>query len=328
MNRSSLTAMVAAVSCALSSFTVVAANGASADAYPSRPIRLIAPFPPGGSNDTIARYMGLKMGDLLGMQFVVENRAGASGTIGTDVASQSEPDGYTLCMASTTFVMVPAARKVPYDVEKSFSPVGMIAGGPNSIVVNPSFNVRNLRGLVELAKKRPGEVLYASTGTAGFNHFGGELFKRHVGINMVHVPYKGGGPAMIDVMAGQVPVMFSSVTQVFPHVRTGKLKVLAVGGDKRTPALPDVPTVAEAGYPGYKVSIWWGMIAPAGVPPAIINKLNSTINAVLKTPEAKKRFALDAAEVLPGKPADFGRTISDELRRWTEVAKAAGISSK
>jgi tripartite-type tricarboxylate transporter receptor subunit TctC len=229
-------------------------------------------------------------------------------------------------MASTTFVMVAAVRTLPYDVEKSFDPIALIGTSPNSIVVSPAAGFASLRELVDRAKARPASIFYASTGIAGFNHFGGELFKRLAGIDLVHVPYKGGGPAMIDVMSGQVPMMFSSLTQVLPHVRTGKLKVLAVGAAKRSPVLPEVPTVAEAGYPGYEVAVWWGIVAPAGVPQAIVARLYREINAILRDPATRERLAAEAAETLPVTPVEFRKFIHDELTKWTAVGKAAGIT--
>ena len=303
-----------------------AAEGPGAGKYPSKPIRLIAPFPPGGSNDLVARFIGVKLGERLGEQIVVDNRAGASGIIGADVAARSAADGHTLMMASTTFVMVAAVRALPYDVGKSFEPIALIGTSPNSIVVNPAVGFASLRELVDRAKAKPASIFYASTGIAGFNHFGGELFKKLAGIDLVHVPYKGGGPAMIDVISGQVPMMFTSLTQVLAHLRTGKLKALAVGAAKRSPALPEVPTVAEAGYPGYEVAVWWGVVAPAGVPQAIVDRLNREINAILRDPATRERLAAEAAETLPGTPTEFRNFMHDELRKWTEVGKAAGIT--
>jgi tripartite-type tricarboxylate transporter receptor subunit TctC len=237
-----------------------------ADSYPTRPIRIIVPFPPGGSNDTLSRFVGAKLGERLGQQIVIDNRAGANGIIGTEIASQSTNDGYNLLIVSTSYVMNAAVRKLPYDVVKSFDPISMIGSAPNCLVVNPQGPFSSIGALVEQAKANPGKFNYASTGVGGFNHFGGELFKKVTGTNIVHVPYKGGGPAMIDVIANNIPLMFSSVTQVLAHVRSNRLKVIAVGAEKRTPVLPDVPTVIESGFPGYDVSVWWGLSAPAGVP--------------------------------------------------------------
>jgi tripartite-type tricarboxylate transporter receptor subunit TctC len=305
--------------------TAQAADKARSNDFPNRPIRWVIPFPPGGSNDLLGRFLGAKLGERLGQQIVIDNRGGANGIIGAEMVANAPPDGYTLLMVSTSFVMNGAIRKLPYDIEKSFDPIATIGSSPNAIVVNPGTGINTLRDLVERAKAKPGAISYASTGVGGFNHFGGELFKKVAGIDMNHVPYKGGGPAMIDVMAGQVPVMFTSVTQVLPHVRTGKIKMLAVGASKRSPVIPDVPTVAEAGYPGYEVAVWWGISAPTGVPRPVYDKLRGELNAVLKEPETQKMLAGEAAEAKSLAPAEFRKLIHDDLKKWAGVAKDAGI---
>ena len=282
-------------------------------------------LPPGGSNDVLARYVGAKLTERLNEQIVIDNRAGANGIIGTDLAARAPADGYTLLMISTSFVMNAAVRSLPYDVEKSFDPISLIGSSPNCIVVAPSSGFSSLRELVDRAKAKPGSINYASTGIGGFNHFGGELFKKLADIDIVNVPYKGGGPAMTDVMAGQVPVMFSSLTQVLPNARTGRLKLLAVGADKRSPAVPDVPTVTEAGFPGYEVSVWWGVVAPAGAPRAVTEKLRREIAAVLEQPETQKRLLADAAEPRTMRPADIRNMIRAEVGKWNAVAHRAGI---
>ena len=299
-------------------------GAAGADAFPQRPIRWIVPFPPGGSNDVLARYVGIRLAERIGEQVVIDNRGGANGIIGADLAAHAAPDGHTLLMVSTSYVMNAALRKLPYDVEKSFDPVSTIGSSPNAIVVQPGF-VNSLKELVERAKAKPRSISYASTGVGGFNHFGGELFKKVAGIDMVMVPYKGGGPAMIDVMAGQVPVMFSSVTQVLPHARSGKLKVLAVGATKRSAALPDVPTVIESGYPGYEVTVWWGIVAPAGTSRTALERLRKEITAVLEQPDTKKYLANESAEPMMLTPAEFRKMIQDDLKKWKTVAREAQI---
>lgn len=293
--------------------------------FPNKPIRFIIPFPPGGSNDMLSRFLGIKLTDRLGQQIVIDNRGGANGIIGTDLAAHATADGYTLLMVSTSYVMNAAVRPLPYDVEKSFDPISMIGTSPNSIVVYPGLGVGSLRELVDRARAKPASIFYASTGIGGFNHFGGELFKKVAGIDLVMVPYKGGSPAMIDVMSGQIPMMFSSLTQVLPHVRSGKLKLLAVGAAKRSPALPGIPTVTEAGFPGYEVYVWWGVVAPAGVPGAIREKLRREITAILEQPETRNRLAAEAAETLIVTPDEFRKMIRDDVKKWTEVAKRAGI---
>ncbi len=319
--------LVLIVLCLLAGLLPAARSAAQTQAgdFPNRPIRWIIPFPPGGSNDILGRYLGAKLSDRLGQQVVIDNRGGANGIIGADLAAQAPADGYTMLMASTSFLMNAAIRKLPYDVEKSFDPISMIGSSPNCIVVFPRLGVDSLRELVDRARAKPASIIYASTGIGGFNHFGGELFKKVAGIDMVHVPYKGGGPAMIDVMSGQVPVMFSSVTQVLPHVRPGRLKMLAIGATKRNPAVPDVPTVAESGFPGYEVYVWWGIIAPAGTPGAVQEKLRQGFTAILEQPETRKMLAGEAAEPQIMAPADLRKMIHDDVKKWAEVAKQAGI---
>ena len=293
--------------------------------FPTRPIRWIVPFPPGGSNDVLARYVGMKLGERLKEQVVIDNRAGANGIIGTELAARQTPDGYTLLMVSTSYVMNAAVRPLPYDVDKSFDPVATIGSSPNSIVVAGGSRFNTLRDLVDAAKAKPGAINYAATGVGGFNHFGGELFKKVAGVDLVMIAYKGGGPAMVDVMAGQVPVMFSSLTQVLPNVRSGKMKLLAIGALKRSPVVPEVPTVAESGYPGYDVSVWWGVVAPAGVPALPLRTLRREIAAVLADPQTQERLKADAAEPLVMNPDDIRRMIRADVLKWTGVARTAGI---
>lgn len=295
--------------------------------FPDKPIRWIIPFPPGGSNDILGRYLGIKLTDRLGQTVVIDNRGGANGIIGADVAANSPSDGYTMLMVSTSWVMNAAVRTypLPYDIEKSFDPIATIGSAPNSIVTHPQGSFRTLRDVVAQAKAKPGSINYAHTGVGGFNHFGGELFNKVAGVKMVPVAYKGGGPAMIDVMAGQLPIMFSSVTQALPHVRNNRLRYLAVGAAKRNPAVPDVPTVAESGFPGYEVAVWWGVAAPAGVPRARLNKLQKTLAAILQDSDTKKRLLLEAAEPELLNPTEFRIKISAERKKWTVLAKQAGI---
>lgn len=256
---------------------------------------------------------------------MIDNRGGANGIIGADLAANAPPDGYTLLMASTSFVMNAAVRPLPYDIERSFDPVTLIGSAPNSIVVHPGAGFGTLRDLVERARARPASIAYASTGIGGFNHFGGELFKKVAAIDMVHVPYKGGSPAMVDVMAGNIPVMFTSVTQVLPHVRAGRIRMLAVGAARRNSAVPDVPTVAEAGYPGYEVYVWWGVVVPSGTPRAVLEKLHREIGAVLRDLDTARRLAAEAAETRVLAPAEFRELIGEDRKKWSEVAKQAGI---
>lgn len=300
-----------------------AAQGA-AD-FPTRPIRWIIPFPPGGSNDLLSRYLGAKVTDRIGQQIVIDNRGGANGIIGADLAANAPADGYTLLMVSTSWVMNAAVRDLPYDVEKSFDPITTFASAPNSIVVHPNGPYRTLKDLIAAAKAKPGAISYAHTGVGGFNHFGGELFKKITGIDMEPIAYKGGGPAMIDVMGGQMPVMFSSVTQALQHVRSNRLRYLAIGAAKRNAAVPDVPTVAESGYPGYEVYVWWGVVAPRGTPRAVMDKLRREFASVLKEQETVKRLATEAAEVQLLTPAAMRKMVHDDVEKWRGVARTAGI---
>lgn len=300
----------------------------AAKSYPSRPIRIIVPFPPGGSNDILARFIGQKMTERLGKQTVIDNRAGADGIIGTELAAKSAPDGYTLLVVSTSYAMNPAIHKLPYDPLKSLAPVSPIGTGPNLLAVTPALPVNSVKDLIALAKSKPGQLRYASSGIGGFNHFGGELLKSMAGIDMLHVPYKGGGPAMIDVISGQVEVLVSTLIQALPHIRSGKLKPLGVGGAARTPALPQVPTIAEAGVPGYDGSIWWGILGPAHMPAAIVARLNSEIGAILRDPETAKRLSAEAAEPWIAAPQTFGKLIADDIAKWGRVARQAGITAQ
>jgi tripartite-type tricarboxylate transporter receptor subunit TctC len=301
---------------------------AAAGKFPEKPIRLIVPFPPGGSNDVLGRYVGIKLGERLGEQVVIDNRGGANGIIGADLAAHALPDGYTLLLVSTSWEMNAAVRPLPYDVEKSFDPIAMIGASPNSIVVYPGWGVNTLQELVERARAKPGSILYASTGVGGFNHFGGELFKKVAKIDIGMVPYKGGGPAMTDVMAGQIPMMFTSVTQVLPNVRSGRIRMLAVGSTHRTPVLPDVPTVIESGFPGYEVVVWWGIVAPAGTPRAVADKLRREITAVIRDPETQQRLLSDAAQPRTLSPQEMRKMIRDDVRKWRDVARSANIKVK
>ena len=312
---------------------LLASHGAPAAAaelpqnFPNRPVRLIVPFPPGGSNDILGRFMGSKLTERLGQQVIVDNRPGADGIIGTDLAARATPDGHTLLIVSTSYSMNPGIhKKMPFDPVKDLAPISMIGTGPNAIVVNPGFAAKTVKDLVAAAKAKPGQINYASSGIGGFNHFGGELFKTAAGVDMTHVPYKGGGPAMVDIIAGHVPVLFSTLIQVLPHQRSGKLRVLATGGAKRAPALPDVPTVTESGV-SYEVTIWWGVLGPAGMAPALVNGLNATIATILAEPETKKRLAAEAAEPLNVSPAEFGQIIRKDIAKWTKVARDAKMEA-
>jgi tripartite-type tricarboxylate transporter receptor subunit TctC len=297
-----------------------------AQTYPSKAIRLIVPFPPGGSNDIVGRMVGQQLGERLGQSVVIDNRGGAGGTIGTDMAAKATPDGYTLLLVSVAHAFNPAMyRKLPYDPEKAFVPIGMVAAGPVALMVYPGVPAHSVKELIALAKASPGKLNYATAGIGSFQHLASELFKLQTGVEMVHIPYKGGGPAMMDTIAGQAQVNMASLIQVGPHVKSGKLRLLATSGTKRSSLFPDVPTVAET-VPGYDATNWWGLIAPAGTPQPVVSKLSSELEALLKSDETKKRVESEGADIIRMTPAEFGRFISDETQKWAAVVKQAGIT--
>jgi len=305
--------------------TMLAAPAAAALDYPTRPVRLIVPFPPGGSNDVVSRMVAAHLGDRLGKQLVVDNRPGAGGVIGAEAAANSAPDGYTLLVISLAYAVNPGLYQLKYDPVKAFAPIAMLAAGPNVLTVHPSVPVGSVQELIALAKSRPGELNYASAGAGSFQHLGAELFKLMAGVDIVHVPFKGGGPAMIDVIGGHSQVLFSSLVQTTPHIRAGKLKPLGTSGASRTAVLPDVPTIAEAGVPGYEISNWWGIVAPAGTPQPVIDKLHAEIAAVLASAQLQQELATQGAEVAHKGPAEFARHIKAELAKWQDVVRKAGI---
>jgi tripartite-type tricarboxylate transporter receptor subunit TctC len=300
---------------------------AAAQDYPTKPLRLIIPFPPGGSNDVVGRIVATQLGERLGKQVVVDNRGGAGGVLGTEVAANAPPDGYTLLVISLAHTVNPGLYKLKYDPIKSFVPVAMLGAGANVLCVHPSVPVNSVQELLALAKQKPGELNYASAGAGSFQHLGSELFKVMAGVNIVHVPFKGGGPAMIDVVGGHSHVLFSSLVQTMPHIRSGRLKALGTGGAKRSPILPDIPTIAEAGVPGYEMANWWGIVAPAGTPQAIVDKLSKEIVVVLSSPETQKQFSTEGAEVVQKTAAEFATFIETELAKWQRVVKEANIKA-
>ena len=296
--------------------------------YPNRPVRLIIPFPPGGSNDVVGRMIGTSLSDKLGKQVVVDNRAGAGGVVGTEIASHAPPDGYTLLVISLAHAVNPWLYKLPYDPIKDFVPIGIMGSGPNVVVVHPSLPVHSIKELVAMAKDKPGQLQYASAGIGSFQHLGGELFKLMAGVNILHVPFKGGGPAMIDVLGGHTKVMFSSLVQTSPHIKAGKLRALGVGGLKRNPVLPDVPTVDEAGVPGYEAVNWWGIVAPAGTPAAIVERLHKEITAVQESDAVKTVLDREGAATVQMSTAEFGAFIEKDMQKWGRVVKEGGIKAE
>lgn len=292
-------------------------------AYPTRPLRFIVPQAPGGSNDTMARYFGQQLSERLGKPVVVENRAGGDGLIGTEIAARTTPDGHALFMASAGYAMNPAVRKVPFDPKAAFAWVAMLGNGPTVLVTTPSLPASSVKEIIALGKAKPNYLNMASAG--GFQHFISEMFKSMSGIDMAVVLYKGGFPALIDVMSGQAHLLIGSLVTSQPHIRAGKLKAVATGGAKRTPLFPDLPTVAESGIPGYEASNYWAVATPAGTAPAIVTRLNAEINAILALPETQKRFLAEAAEPDPRSAADVDAYIKAQIDKWARVAKAAGM---
>ena len=296
--------------------------------YPARAIRLIVPFPPGGSNDIVGRMVGQQLGERLAQSVVIDNRGGAGGTIGTDMAAKATPDGYTLLLISVAHAFNPAMyKKLPYDPEKAFAPIGMVAAGPVALTVHPSVPAQSVKELIALVKANPGKMNYATAGIGSFQHLASELFKLQAVLDMVHIPYKGGGPAMMDTIAGQAQINMASLIQVIPHAKSGKLRLLATSGTKRTALFPDVPTVAET-VPGYDATNWWGLVAPAATPQAILARLNSELEIVLKSDETRKRVENEGAEVVRMTPAEFGRFMAEETQKWAKVVKQAGITAE
>jgi tripartite-type tricarboxylate transporter receptor subunit TctC len=296
--------------------------------YPDRPVRLIIPFPPGGSNDVVGRLVANSLSEKLGHKVYVDNRGGAGGVLGTEAAAAAAPDGYTLLIISIAHAVNPALYKLNYDPIKSFTPISILATGPNVLVVNPQLPVKDVKELLALAKEKPGALDYASAGVGSFQHLGGELFKLTAGVNIQHVPYKGGGPAMQDVVAGHVKIMFSSLVQTTPFIQSGQLRALGTGGAKRNPVLPDVPTIAEAGVPGYVADNWWGIMAPAGTPKAIVDKLYKDVQATLKSPELTAAFDREGAATVTMSTEEFSHYIEAEIAKWGRVVKEGNIKAQ
>ncbi len=304
-----------------------AGSPATAESWPVKPVRLIVPFPPGGSNDIVGRLVGAGLGERLGKQIVIDNRAGANSIIGTEIAAMSQPDGYTLLVISTSFTTNPIIHKLPFDSKKAFAWVAMLGSGPNALAVHPGFPAKTVKELIDLAKAKPDFVSYASTGVGGNAHLGTELFKYMTGTKMLHIPYKGGGPALIATIGGQVHICLSSLIQVIGHFRSGKLRAVATTAAKRSPILPEVPTINET-VPGYETANWWGVAAPRGTSAAIIKRLNDEIGVVLNNPDTAKRLVQEGAEPEIKTPDELGRYVISEMDKWAKVAKIAGIKGE
>ncbi len=302
------------------------AAAAFAQPYPSRPIRIVVPFPAGGTTDLIARAAGQKLTESLGQPVVVDNRPGAGGNIGAELVAKSAPDGYTLLMGTVGTHAINASLypKMPYDHVRDFAPIILVAGVPNVLVVNPSLPVNSVQELIAYGKANPGKLNFASSGNGTSIHLSGELFKTMTGVQMAHIPYKGSAPALQDLAGGQVQLMFDNLPSALPLIKAGRLKALAVTSKTRAPALPDVPTVAESGLPGFEASSWFGLLAPAGTPQPVITKVNAEIAKWLATPEAKEKLTAQGANVVGGTPEDFARHIAAETAKWQKVVKESG----
>jgi tripartite-type tricarboxylate transporter receptor subunit TctC len=322
------TAIAGALLALLPATALAQAKGKAAkDEYPNKPVRLIVAFPPGGSTDIIARLVGQKLSERLGQQVIIDNRGGAGGMIGTELAARSPADGYTLTMGTTsTHVIAPAAYpSVKYDPVKDFAPLTLVASTPYLLVLNPSVPAKTLKDFVALMKSQPGKLNYASAGAGSTTHLAMEMLKIVSGTDIVHVPYNGNGPAGTAVLGGQVQALFGSMPAVLPQAKAGKVRPIAVGTAKRSPALPDVPTVAEQGFPGFEVSLWLGFFAPKGTPAPIVNRLTTELLAIAKSPEMNEQFERNGASPLTTTPAELTKLMKSELDKYSKVIKQANI---
>jgi len=313
----------------LSAATLLAiAPTVSAQDYPTKPIRVIVPFAPGGGSDFIARFMAQRLSELLGKPFVIESKPGAGGNLGTEQGVRAAADGYTLTLIASSYTVNPAIHKLNFDPVNEVTPIIQLSRGPLLVLVNPSLGASALQDLIAMAKKKPGEIMYASSGQGSIIHAATELFNLKAGIKMIHVPYRGTGPALTDTLAGQTQVFFSSAATALPHVQSGTLKALAVTTAKRLPALPNVPTVAEAGLPGYEVDLWHGLIAPKGLPHTIADKINKATNESLTLKDTAEKLATDGVAPAGGTPEQFMATIRKEIDLWKKLAANGVIKAE
>ena len=315
--------------CGLLTILACAASAAAAQTpanYPAKFVRFIVPYAPGGSSDVLARTIGQKLGSALGQTFVIDNRPGAGSMVGTDIAAKATPDGYTIILTDMPHTINPSIyAKVPYDPIKDFSPVTVIGVSPMFLFVNPAVKAQNVKELIALAKAQPGKLSIASGGTGATTHLMAELLQSHAGIKLTHVPYKGAGPALTDVVAGQIPATFTSMATAAPFAQSGRLRILGVTSAKRLPAFPDVATFEESGVAGLVVEHWWGIMAPAGVPKPIVEKLRGEIVAAVNSPDVRERFAVLAVEPRTNTPQQFQALLESDVKRWAKVVKDAGI---
>lgn len=305
----------------------VFANGAIGQSYPDRPVRLIVGFPPGGVVDITARSIAPPLGERLGQSLIVENRPGVAGNIAADHVAKAAPDGHTLLISVVSSLAISSSlyRKLPYDLMRDLTPVGVVAAVPNVLVVHPSLPAKNVKGLIALAKARPRELNFGSAGTGSTVHLAGELFKTMVNVEMLHVPYKGAAPAMADLLGGRVHLMFDFLSPALPHIQSGRLRALGVSSVARSPLLPDVPTIAEAGVPGYEVSGYLGIFAPAKIANAIIKKLNGEIATVVNRADVKERFAMQGATPVTQIPEQFAADLKAEVAKWAKIVELTGV---
>lgn len=318
--------MLKTIMVACAAMLLSAAGAQADDAYPARPVRIIVASAPGGGTDAVGRYVADLLSKAMGKQFYIENKPGAGNVLGTDAAAKSKPDGYTLLVTASTLTINPVMyRKLPYDSLKDFEPITQIVVMPNVLVVNPSVKATTVKEFIALAKNKPGELTYASAGKGTNPHIAMELFNSMAGVNIRHIPYRGVGPALTDVVAGRVSAMNVNILSAKPQVDGKRLRALGVTSAKRSPQLPDVPTIAESGLPGYKVEQWFGILAPAGTPQPIVAKLHDTLKTLLHSDDAKKYFAAQGAEPVGNTPDEFRTLIRDEIKTWTDVAKKAHI---
>jgi tripartite-type tricarboxylate transporter receptor subunit TctC len=321
--------LVRTVAAILAAMGILAAASsfAAAPAYPTKPIRLIVPFAPGGNTDIQARLIGQKLTEWLGQQVIVDNRPGAGGTIGVDMAAKAPADGYTIVIASFGNILVGPSlyKNLPYDPVKDLAPVILISEPAGMIVVHPSVPVKSVKGLIEYAKANPDKLNYASAGNGTWNHLFAEQFKSIAGIQMTHVPYKGAGPAMNDVVGGHVQVMFAPFPSAATHVRNGRLRALAATATKRSSLFPDVPTVAQSGLPGYSAASWFGMLAPAGTPKPVVARLNQEVNRAFAAPEIKAAYAAEGIDPAGGTPEDLAKSIRDGMAKWGKLVRDLGL---
>ena len=299
---------------------------AQAQQYPSRPVRFVVPFAPGGSVDTLARTIGPKLSDSLGQQIVVDNRPGGNGDIGMIIVARAPADGYTLLLGYIANLAIAPSlyAKLPFDPQKDYAPITQIATSPNVLTAHPSVPAKNLQELIALAKAKPGAVNFASTGVASVGHLTGELLNSLAGVKMTHVPYKGGGQAIIDLVGGHVQVMFSGFSAAMPHIKSGKIRALAVTGAARSPALAEVPTIAEQGFPGVEATAWYGMLAPTGTSKGVITRVHGEVVRILKLPDVTQRLGGLGFEIAGSTPEQFGAYIQSEIKKWEKVVRASG----